>query len=145
MNEIRPQHQFSSVGMTERELETIRVAETLSSEVLAKNAQRYDDDAAFPQDNFDAMREHGLTGVVVPERFGGLGLRPHAYAAFLRALSRGCASTAASFHMHNAVMTFLGILGTEEQQGHYFGKAVEGQLFGSWAPSPPPVLRARSH
>jgi alkylation response protein AidB-like acyl-CoA dehydrogenase len=120
-----------------REQEVIDRAEVVAADVLAKNAPRYDQDATFPADNFAAMHEAGFIGVVVPEEYGGLGLRPVAYSRFLKALAKGCASTAGSYHMHNSSMRTLEIFGTEEQKQHFFGEAVErGALFGSWGAEP---------
>jgi alkylation response protein AidB-like acyl-CoA dehydrogenase len=127
---------YHLADMSERERAAIGKAEELSAEVLAKHAQRHDEEASFPTEGFDALRGEGLTGVTVPERHGGLDLRPPAYSLFLRTLARGCASTAGSFHMHNSAMRFLEILGDEEQHRHYFAEAVAGRLFGSWGAEP---------
>jgi alkylation response protein AidB-like acyl-CoA dehydrogenase len=125
------------IEVSAREQAVIDVAEVLAVEVLGKNAPRYDEGAVFPAENFAAMHEAGFIGVVVPEEYGGLGLRPIAYARFLKALAKGCASTAGSFHMHNSSMRTLQIFGTEEQKEHFFREAVErGALFGSWGAEP---------
>jgi alkylation response protein AidB-like acyl-CoA dehydrogenase len=127
---------FDVVDLNDRERAAVEAARALAADVLGVNAAEYDAQASFPSANFDALREHGLTVVTVPERYGGLELRPHAYSLFLRTLARGCASTACSFHMHNSVMRFLDVLATEEQQEHYFGEALRGCLFGSWGAEP---------
>ncbi len=127
---------FSLVDLNERERGVIEIAEELARGVFAENAARHDEEASFPEANFDALRATGLIEVMVPERHGGHELRPHAYSLFLRTLARGCASTACSFHMHNSVMKFLTVLGSEEQHEHYFAEAVRGRLFGSWGAEP---------
>lgn len=127
---------FDMVDLDPEERDVVVRARELSSAVLAKNAPRYDLEAVFPKDNFDAMRAQGFIGVVVPKQYGGLGLRAPAYSLFLKALARGCASTAGSFHMHNSVMRFLDVLGTSEQKEHYYAEAVAGRLFGSWGAEP---------
>jgi alkylation response protein AidB-like acyl-CoA dehydrogenase len=127
---------FAVAELSERERAAVDTAEQLARGVLAETAARHDQDASFPTESFDALREHGLLGVTVPERHGGLDLGPQAYAVFLQTLARGCASTAASFHMHNSAMRFLTVLGTEEQQAHYFAEALRGCLFGSWGAEP---------
>jgi alkylation response protein AidB-like acyl-CoA dehydrogenase len=112
-------------------------AREISRDVLLANAPQYDETAQFPRANFDVMHEAGFIGCVVPKEYGGLGLRPPAYAEFLKILAKGCAATAGSFHMHNSVMVFLDMLATEEQKAHYYAEAVtHGHLFGSWGAEP---------
>jgi alkylation response protein AidB-like acyl-CoA dehydrogenase len=128
---------LTAAEISPEELEVIARARELASEVLAVNAPRYDIEAAFPADNFAALHAAGFLGVVVPREHGGLGLRPFAYARFLKELAKGCAATAGSFHMHNSVMRFLSLFGTEEQKELYYREAVErGALFGSWGAEP---------
>jgi alkylation response protein AidB-like acyl-CoA dehydrogenase len=128
--------EFDLIELEPYERAVVLKAREISAEVLAQNAARYDAEAIFPAENFEALRAEGMTGVVVPKQYGGLGLGALAYSHFLRALARGCASTAGSFHMHNAVMRFLGVLGTDEQKEHYYAEAVKGHLFGSWGAEP---------
>jgi alkylation response protein AidB-like acyl-CoA dehydrogenase len=127
---------FDLVDLEPDERAVVEKAREISVDVLAKNAPRYDIEAVFPAENFDAMRAEGFTGVVVPKQYGGLGLGPQAYSLFLKSLAKGCASTAGSFHMHNSVMRFLDVLGTHEQKEHYYAEAVSGKLFGSWGAEP---------
>ena len=123
--------------LQQAELDAIARAREIAQEVLAPNARRHDEAAVFPRENFDALHADGFIGVVVPRRYGGHELSPLAYSQFLKELAKGCASTAGSFHMHNASMRFIDALGTEEQKEHYFREAVEkGALFGSWGAEP---------
>jgi alkylation response protein AidB-like acyl-CoA dehydrogenase len=114
----------------------VELAREVSADVLAKNAARYDREAVFPAENFDALRAAGLVSVVVPKQYGGHALTPLAYSVFLKTLARGCPSTAGSFHMHNAVMRFLDVLGSEAEKAHWYAEAVAGHLFGSWGAEP---------
>lgn len=127
----------SPLEIDAEEHEVIARAEAVAADVLLPNASRYDEDATFPAESFDALREAGFVGVVIPKEWGGLGLRPVAYARFLKTLSRGCASTAGSFHMHNSSMRTLDIFATDEQKEHFYGEAIsKGALFGSWGAEP---------
>lgn len=123
--------------LSDQERDVIARAQWIANEVLSKNAERYDREAVFPVDNFEALRCAGLVGVTVPRQYGGLGMSLLGYILFLKALARGCPSTASSFHMHNVVMWFIDLIGTEEQKHLYFSEVVErGRLFGSWGAEP---------
>src|SRR3977135_3356161 len=56
--------------------------------------------SAFPQANYDRMRDRGYLRGPVPEELGGLGAGLAETAAAQRALARGCASTALAVNMH---------------------------------------------
>jgi hypothetical protein len=49
--------------------------------VLAERAVRYDREASFPFENFADFRRHGLLGLCIPTRHGGLGAT---YADYVR-------------------------------------------------------------
>ena len=67
---------------------------------LRERALAADRDGAFNHDNLALFREHNLTGLVIPQEFGGLGggLRDLAAATF--ALGTACPSTALCFFFH---------------------------------------------
>ena len=67
---------------------------------LRELAQEADRDAAFPMSHVRLLGDAGLLGLVIPERFGGLGggLRDLAAAAF--AMGTACPSTALAFFFH---------------------------------------------
>ncbi len=104
--------------MTERERAIARRVEQVLPAVRAA-AEQADATGAFPLDNIPLLREAGLFGLVVPERYGGLGgtLRDLAAATF--ALGTACASTALTFFFHCSSAS-RGLLGLE---------AIEAGLF----------------
>jgi alkylation response protein AidB-like acyl-CoA dehydrogenase len=59
------------------------------------------------------------------------------YIAVIRAIARGCASTAMTVHMHSTVMRFINAVGTTAQKRRYFDEVVRhGKLVGSWGSEP---------
>jgi alkylation response protein AidB-like acyl-CoA dehydrogenase len=59
------------------------------------------------------------------------------YIAVVRALARGCASTAMTLHMHSTVMRFIDAVGSAAQKHRFFTEVVQhGKLFGSWGSEP---------
>jgi alkylation response protein AidB-like acyl-CoA dehydrogenase len=127
----------STIGLSDDERAVVADARRVAKEVLDANAEAYDRAAAFPEKNFAAMRERGFFGVTIPKSHNGRGLRAFAYSRFLKELAKGCAATAGSFHMHNTVMRYINILGTDDQKAFYFGEVLDhGCLFGSWGAEP---------
>jgi alkylation response protein AidB-like acyl-CoA dehydrogenase len=115
----------------------VQVAERLARERLAPRAARYDRDAANPIDSWQDLHAENLLACAVPAAHGGLGLDMATYVEVVRALARGCASTAMTLHMHSTVMRFIEALGTEAQKRRYFAEVVRGgRLFGSWGSEP---------
>ncbi|MFC1464642.1 MAG: acyl-CoA dehydrogenase family protein [Candidatus Brachytrichaceae bacterium NZ_4S206] len=85
--------------MTERERENARRVERVLP-VLRANAEQADRDARFQMNNLCAIRDAGLLGLIVPERYGGLGgtLRDLCAATF--AMGTACPSTALAYFFH---------------------------------------------
>ncbi len=96
---------------------------------LREAAVAADAQAAFPKGHVGLFRDAGLLGLVVPERFGGLGggLRDLAAATF--AMGTACPSTSLAFFFHCSAAS-RGLLGLD---------AVEAGLFDS---AQAPIVRA---
>ncbi len=56
------------------------------------------------------MREAGFLGLVIPERYGGLGADFATYAQVSSEIGRWCGATALTFNMHTATMMWSGQL-----------------------------------
>jgi alkylation response protein AidB-like acyl-CoA dehydrogenase len=112
-------------------------AARLTREKIAPRAPTYDHDAANPVDSWRDLWEAGLLAAAVPRAHGGLGVDMPTYAAVIRTIAGGCASTAMTLHMHSTVMRFIAALATEPQQRRWYGEVVgHGKLFGSWGSEP---------
>jgi alkylation response protein AidB-like acyl-CoA dehydrogenase len=119
-------------------------AERLTRERIAPRANEYDAAAANPLESWRDLWGEGLLAGAIPASHGGLGLDMATYIAVIRALARGCASTAMTVHMHSTVMRFIDAVGTAAQKRRYFDEVVRhGKLFGSWG-SEPAVSLSRS-
>jgi alkylation response protein AidB-like acyl-CoA dehydrogenase len=115
----------------------VETAERLARDTLAPRAAHYDDQAQNPVESWRDLWRVGLLAGTIPASHGGLGLDMAAYISVIRALARGCASTAMTVHMHSTVMRFIEALGTAEQQRRFFDDVVRhGRLFGSWGSEP---------
>ncbi len=131
--------------MTNEELALAKIADELARDQFAPRAAHYDAAAEFPAENYIDLRDAGLLTLRVPREFGGHGLDPLGFAMCILAVARGCASTGLTLTMHSNVLgSFVGGLGTTEQQWRYFGEAVaNGRLFASITSEPGASARER--
>lgn len=67
---------------------------------FAQNAAEHDRDASPPVENYQAIRDAGLFGLLVPQDLGGMGAGLLGHTLAMEELAQGCAATAMSFNMH---------------------------------------------
>ncbi|MFI9402286.1 acyl-CoA dehydrogenase family protein [Nocardia sp. NPDC052316] len=96
---------------------------------LRAAAEEADRLGAFPPTHVDLLRDAGLLGLVVPEKFGGLGGTLRDLAAATYAMGTACPSTALAYFFHN----------TSASRGLLPLEAIDAGLF---ADDEIPVVRA---
>ena len=87
-------------------------AVALANEVLATKAAAVDQDAVFPAEALDALRESGLLGLISAVEVGGLGQGLSEAAELVQQLAQRCASTASIVALHLVGAAVLERLGT---------------------------------
>jgi butyryl-CoA dehydrogenase len=102
------------------------------------HAKEIDETGRFPLDNFKKAAELGLTGVAVPENYGGAGMDHISYAIVVEEISRVCASTGVILSVQNSlycdpVLRF----GTEEQKQKFLVPFARGEKIGCYALTEP--------
>ncbi len=85
-----------------------QVVRTLGQEKFAPRAGRYDEEASFPFENYDDMRDAGILAMTVPKSCGGLGVDYENYALLAAEMGRWCGSTALTFNMHACTPLWTG-------------------------------------
>lgn len=86
-------------ALTEQQLALKEQCRELANK-FAENAALHDREASKPTENYAALREAGLYGLLIPESLGGLGAGLLGHTIAMEELAQGCASTALSFNMH---------------------------------------------
>ena len=131
--------------MSDQSVGLVEIADRLARECFTERASGYDEAAQFPSENYDDLRAAGFLGLRVPADYGGLAADPLTYAMCILAVARGCPSTALTLTMHTNVLgSFVGELGTPEQQNWYFREAMDdGRLFASITSEPGASARER--
>ena len=102
------------------------------------HAKEIDETGRFPRDNFKKAAELGLTGVAVPENYGGAGMDHVSYSIVIEEISRVCASTGVILSVQNSlycdpILRF----GTDEQKQRFLVPFARGEKIGCYALTEP--------
>jgi butyryl-CoA dehydrogenase len=121
----------------EQELLQKSVREFAEAEVKP-HAKEIDETGRFPLDTFKKAAELGLTGVAVPENYGGAGMDHVSYAIVIEEISRVCASTGVILSVQNSlycdpILRF----GTDEQKQKFLVPFARGEKIGCYALTEP--------
>lgn len=81
-------------------------AQALSSD-FATRAAKHDADDSFVAENYAALKSAKLFSAPVPAELGGGGASYAEHAAMIRAIGRGCGSTALAYSMHGHLLQAL--------------------------------------
>ena len=77
---------------------------------FAQRAPGYDRETAFPFENYAELREAGMLGLCIPERYGGMGASFQDYMHVSAELARYCPMTALTYNMHSQTTLWTGVL-----------------------------------
>jgi alkylation response protein AidB-like acyl-CoA dehydrogenase len=109
-----------------------------SQEKLAPRAEELDRKGEFPMQNFKEMAELGLTGIPVPEEYGGAGADTLSQILAVEEIGKVCGSTALTLAAHVSLGTMPIVdFGTEEQKRKYVPPAARGEVIASYGLTEP--------
>ncbi len=91
----------------------------------------------YPAELVDGMRELGLFGVTIDERFGGLGLDLETYAAINEELSRGWMSLAGILNGHFVTAWMIETFASDEQRERWLPRMATGEIRAAFAMTEP--------
>ncbi len=84
---------------TKDEQHFVDMAAQLAGEFVSR-AARYDEEEAFPHENYASLRESGYTIMGIPKELGGLGATMLQRIKAQETLAEGCGATALAINMH---------------------------------------------
>ncbi len=129
---------MAEVFLTEEELVLKKAVRELADKELAPRAAAYDQSGEFPWDNLRRLREMGLFGLTIDERYGGSGGTGRQLAVVVEELARGCASTSLIYIAHLSLCTqFIHMFGTEGQKQRFVPPLARGEKLGAFALTEP--------
>ncbi|WP_185805217.1 acyl-CoA dehydrogenase family protein [Pontivivens nitratireducens] len=91
----------------------------------------------YPSEIVEQMKEMGLFGAIIPEEFGGLGLRPSTYAKIIERISTTWMSLAGIINSHLIMSYIVMKNGTEKQKEALLPRFATGELRGGLALTEP--------
>ena len=91
----------------------------------------------WPADIVEEMRQMGLFGCIVEERFGGLGLGAATYARIIERIAAVWMSLAGIVNSHLIMAALVQRAGTEEQKQRFLPRFARGELRGGLALTEP--------
>ena len=93
-------------------------------------AAKYDHQDIYPAELVETMREMGLFGITIPEKYGGLGLDHVTLATVFEELSKGWMSISGVIGTHLIMASIIADHGTEEQKQRFLPPMAKGQIHG---------------
>jgi butyryl-CoA dehydrogenase len=115
--------------------ETVR---RFAEEVVKPRAKEIDESGEFPREFFDQAGELGLTGVAVPEEWGGAGMDTLSYCLVIEEISRVCASSGVILSVNNSLVCDPILkFGTDEQKKEFLTPLASGKKLGCFALTEP--------
>ncbi len=117
-----------NLTFNDEERMVIELARDFAENELAPIAESIDQEKRVPIEALRKMQELGLLGLMIPEEYGGAGVRTSCYAQVIEELARVCAAVAIVLSVHNSVGAYPILrFGSEEQKQKYMPK-----LAGDW-------------
>lgn len=102
MNEIR------CFARTEEQKHLVTKASSLASDFYTR-AAHYDQNAAFPFENFEALKNAGVMDLTIPKEYGGKGAGLYDFVLLQETIAQGDGPTALSLGWHLGIMMNEGI------------------------------------
>ncbi|MGH9708842.1 MAG: acyl-CoA dehydrogenase [Candidatus Acidiferrales bacterium] len=102
------------------------------------HARENDETGRYPREIFRQAAELGLTGVAIPENYGGAGMDHISYSIVIEEISRACASTGVILSVQNSLYCDpVYRFGTEEQKRKFLVPYARGEKIGCYALTEP--------
>jgi alkylation response protein AidB-like acyl-CoA dehydrogenase len=128
--------------MTEERVDNLQMikesARDFAETYIRPHIMEWDESQHFPMDLFHKMGEHGFLGVIVPVKYGGVGLGYQEYITVIHEIGKVCGSIGLSVAAHNSLCTnHILMFGNEDQKQKYLPKLATGQWVGAWGLTEP--------
>jgi alkylation response protein AidB-like acyl-CoA dehydrogenase len=91
----------------------------------------------FPVDLLKPMAQLGITGIIAPREYGGVGLGYMARTIVLEEMARVCAAVSMGMQVHHMAIAALKDFGTQDQQNKYLPPLARGETMGCVAVTEP--------
>ncbi|SFR30516.1 MULTISPECIES: acyl-CoA dehydrogenase family protein [Halorubrum] len=125
-------------ALTDEQVAVRDLVREFAAEEVRPTAAEADETEAFPEDVWDGLAELGLTGLTVPEEYGGFGADETTYAVANEALAHGSLAVATALSVHCLATSCIAEFGTEPQREAWLPEMAEtGRPVGMFCLSEP--------
>jgi alkylation response protein AidB-like acyl-CoA dehydrogenase len=100
---------------------------------IAPHADQWDDEGRFPREILRPLAELGLTGLLVPEEYGGAAQSRLTGTLIYEELGQADMATAVWLSVHNMVTGLIHKFGDEEQRQRWVPRMAAGELLGAFS------------
>jgi alkylation response protein AidB-like acyl-CoA dehydrogenase len=126
-----------TAGLTDVQQEILATVREFTDREIIPHAQALEHADEYPSDIVAGMREMGLFGLMIPEKYGGLGESLLTYALVVEQIARGWMSVSGIINTHFIVAYMIRQHGTAEQQATFLPRMATGEVRGSFSMSEP--------
>ncbi len=124
--------------LTEEQREIQRVARDFALAEIAPHSDAWDRDQHFEPSIVKKLGDLGFLGMMIPEKYDGLGLDTLTYLVALEEIAIVDASVAVMLSVHNSLPTQMLLRwGSEDQKERYLKPMARGEMLGAFALSEP--------
>ena len=113
------------------------VVREFAVEEIRPTAEEADRDQTFPEEAWDGLADLDLTGMTVPEEYGGLDVERLTYSVVNEEVAYGMLSVATALSVHCLATSCIAEFGDDDQKERWLPAMVEGRPVGAFALSEP--------
>jgi len=116
-----------SYNLTEEQQMLKDTVARIAKEQIAPGAEKRDEEAKFPWDMVEVLRENALFGADFPEKYGGSEMGLFSLCLIIEEIAKVCASTSVILMVHELGTMPIMLAGNDEQKDKYFPKLATGE------------------
>ena len=124
-------------ALTDEQAAVRDLVREFAREEVRPGAREADAAASFPEDVWDGLAELGLTGLTVPEAYGGFDADATTYAVVNEELAHGSLAVATALSVHCLVTSCLAEFGNGSHRERWLPEMAEGRPVGAFCLSEP--------
>lgn len=124
-------------ALTDEQAAVRDLVREFAREEVRPGAREADATASFPEDVWDGLAELGLTGLTVPEAYGGFDADATTYAVVNEELAHGSLAVATALSVHCLVTSCLAEFGNASHRERWLPEMAAGRPVGAFCLSEP--------
>jgi len=123
--------------LTEEQQTILEAVREICEEDLAPNANAIDKSGKFPWESVNLLAKYDLSGIPIPEEYGGLGADFFTWALVGVELAKACSATGSVYGANILCFYPIYMFGTEEQKRKYLVPMAKGETIGAFGLTEP--------